>query len=415
MFSESRQGRIDIVLLLTVFVLLVFSLVMITSIGVPKSISLTKPAGMLFPSCGEDGVDCFFLLRRHVFRIGLGFVAMYLGLKIPIRFWRRIAVFLFTAIVITLVAVLIVGSTSNTIARAWFIISSNSIQPIEFIKLGVIFYLAAWMERKGREIADFKNGFLSFCALNAIIVFPVLLQPDFGSTLVFVTVSTAIYFAAGARIRHLALGLLTVCLLGLLLVPNVKYLKYRFIAFLNPTIENCQPEVKEGEKLRNYCWQTEQSQIAVGSGGFFGKGLTQGIQKSYWLPQATDDFIFAASAEELGFMRIIFVVIAYLIIAYRGYMIANYAPDKFTSFTAVGITAWLVTQAFINIAVNIGLMPVTGITLPFISYGGSSMMATLAAVGVLLQISRQTTPYYANSIHRRRDRGTRVPQRRNYR
>ncbi|MBI4994307.1 cell division protein FtsW [Candidatus Peregrinibacteria bacterium] len=414
MQSELRRGRIDMVLLLTVFVLLVFSIVMITSIGVPKSISLTKPAGMLFPSCGEEGVDCFFLLRRHVIRIGIGILAMALFFKIPIRFWRKIAIALFVLIFFALVSVLIFGSSVNTTAKAWFIFYSTSFQPAEAAKLILIFYLATWMERKGRDITDFRNGFLSFCAVTGMMILPVLLQPDFGSTLLFTAIATAIYFVAGARIRHLAVGLLIIFIFTLLVVPNISYLKYRFTAFLNPTIENCQPVVKEGETRRNYCWQTEQAKIAVGSGGVFGKGLTQGIQKSYWLPQATDDFIFAATAEELGFLRIIFIVIAYIIIAYRGFMIASYAPDRFSMLIAAGITTWFIVQAFVNIGVNIGLMPVTGITLPFISYGGTSMLVTLAGVGVLLQISQTTTHSYANSFHRRRDRGARFSQSRGH-
>lgn len=403
------------VLLLTVLVLLVFSVIMITSIGVPKSISLTKPADILFPSCGQDGVDCFFLLRRHVIRIGLGLIALFLALKIPVRFWRKIAIPLFILVFISLVAVLIVGSSVNTTAKAWFIFSDTSIQPAEIAKLVLILYLATWMERKGRDITDFRNGFLSFCAVTLIVIFPVILQPDFGSTLLFAMIATAIYFAAGARIRHLTVGLLVVFLFALIVVPNIHYLNHRFSAFLNPTVENCQPETAPGETRKNFCWQTEQAQIAVGSGGIFGKGLTQGIQKSYWLPQATDDFIFAASAEELGFLRILFIVIAYVIIAYRGFMIANYAPDKFTSLLATGITVWLTGQAFINIGVNIGLLPVTGITLPFISYGGTSMVVTLVGIGILLQISKTTTPYYAHSIHRRRYGGTRTAERRRYR
>jgi cell division protein FtsW len=410
MHIESRHGKIDLVLLLTVCVLLVFSIVMITSIGVPKSISLTKPAGMLFPTCGEEGVDCFFLLRRHFFRIGVGLLALYFFYKIPLRFWKKVAVWLFVGIFLTLVFVLIFGSSANTTARAWLIFSNTSVQPAEIAKLVLIFYLATWMERRGRDITDFNNGFLSFFVVTGIIVFPVLLQPDFGSTLIFATIATSIYFAAGARIRHLALGLLVVFFLTLLLVPNVRYLRYRFIAFMNPTVENCQPEPRPGEIRRNYCWQTEQAKIAVGSGGVFGKGLTQGIQKSYWLPQATDDFIFAASAEELGFFRIFFIVMAYAIFAYRGFMISHYAPDRFQMLIATGITMWLTIQAFINIGVNIGLLPVTGITLPFVSYGGTSMFATLAGVGVLLKISQSTTPFYAHSIHRRRDRGARAAQ-----
>lgn len=403
------------VLMLTVFVLLVFSVVMITSIGVPKSISLTKPRDVLFPSCGENGVDCFFLLRRHAIRILVGFVALFAGLKIPLRFWRRVAIPLFIILFGIMVMVLIVGSTANTTARAWLIFANTSIQPVEFAKIALIFYLATWMERKGKEISDFKNGFLSFCAVTGLIILPVLLQPDFGSTLVFAFIATAMYFAAGARIKHIALGLLVVFLFIIIVVPNVGYLKHRFISFLNPTIENCQPEPKAGEARRNYCWQTEQAQIAVGSGGFFGKGLTQGIQKSYWLPQATDDFIFAASAEELGFIRIILIVVAYVVIAYRGFMIANFAPDRFSQLVALGLTSWLTIQAFVNISVNIGLMPVTGITLPFVSYGGTSMISTLAAVGILLQISKETTPYYGDGFHRRRDRGAYTAQSRYYR
>ena len=413
MREDIRSGRVDMVLLLTVCVLLVFSIIMITSIGVPKSISLTKPSGDFFPSCGENGVDCFFLLRRHVLRIAIGLVGLYFAYKIPVRFWKKLAVTLFIVSVATLFALLIFGSSSNTFARAWFIVASTSIQPVEIIKLVIIFYLARWMESKGREVEDFKKGFISFCTVVGMIVVPALLQPDFGSALVFSVIATSMYFVSGARIRHILLGVASVFLVLLILVPNVHYLRYRFISFINPTVENCQPATKEGETRRNYCWQTEQAKIAVGSGGFFGKGLTQGIQKSYWLPQATDDFIFAASAEELGFIRIIAILACFLIIAYRGFLIAYRTSDKFETLVAVGITMWITSQAFINIGVNTGLFPVTGITLPFVSYGGTSMLATLAGVGILLQISRDTSSY-ANSVHRRGDRRTYLPKYRGY-
>lgn len=414
MYHEIRQGRIDMVLLLTVMTLLIFSVVMILSIGVPKSISLTKPAQSLFPTCGEGPVDCFFLLRRHFLRIAIGILTLFCFLKIPLRFWKKSAIPLFIFIVLLLIAVLFIGSSFNTTARAWLIFSNTSVQPVELAKLALIFYLATWMERKGRDIKDFRNGFLSFCVVTGLMIIPVLLQPDFGSALIFATIATSIYFAAGARIRHLALGLLVVFLITLLLIPNVRYLHYRFAAFMHPTIENCQPPPRPGEIRRNYCWQTEQAKIAVGSGGLFGKGLTQGIQKSYWLPQATDDFILAASAEELGFLRILFVVLAYSIMAYRGFMIAFHAPDRFSMLSATGITMWLTMQTFVNMGVNTGILPVTGITLPFVSYGGTSMVATLAAVGVLLQISKTTTPFYVNSFYRRRNRRTHTAKSRYY-
>lgn len=402
--TAQKPGHIDYVLLLAVVALFVFGLIMITSIGVPKSIQLSKPSGELFPTCGVEGVDCYFLLKRHAIRLGVGLIALIIGMHVPHRFIRKISIPIFLTVFILLISVFIIGSTNNTAAKSWINIYNSSIQPSEIAKLALIFYLAHWMENKGREIRDFRNGFVSFAIVALIIILPVLLQPDLGSTLVFALIAASMYFVAGARWRHIVLGLFVVFLFTLAVVPLTPHLRYRFIAFMRPTVENCQPPVKEDEIRRNYCWQTEQANIAVGSGGFFGKGLTQGIQKSYWLPQATDDFIFAASAEELGFLRILFIVLAYGIIAYRGFTIAHFAPDAFSMLTAAGITAWITFQAFINISVNIGLFPVTGITLPFISYGGTSLATSLAAAGILLHISRYT-PTYAYRIFQRRDRG----------
>lgn len=411
--SAAKPGHVDYVLLLAVLVLFIFGLVMITSIGVPKSIQLSRPASVLFPTCGAEGVDCYLLLKRHAVRLGIGILAFIIGIHLPHRFWRKISIPLFFSVFILLISVFVIGSTNNTAAKSWINLYNSSIQPSEIAKLALILYLARWMENKGREIKDFRNGFLSFAIVASIVILPVLLQPDVGSTLVFAFIAASVYFVAGARWRHILLGLLVVLLFTLVVVPLTPHLRYRFIAFLHPTVENCQPEVKPGETLRNYCWQTEQANIAVGSGGIFGKGLTQGIQKSYWLPQATDDFIFAASAEELGFLRILLIVLAYAVIAYRGFTIAHHAPDTFSMLTAAGITAWITFQAFINISVNIGLFPITGITLPFVSYGGTSLVTSLAAMGILLHISRYT-PSYAYRIYRRRDRGPYLASSRRY-
>lgn len=410
--KSALTGQPDYLLAFTVFMLLLLGVIMITSIGVTKSIALTKPADVLFPTCGVDGVDCYFLFKRHMLRLGIGAVAMLIAMKIPYRFWRSVAIPVFGIMFVMLIAVLLVGTTHNTVAKSWFLIYNNSIQPAEIAKIGLIFYFATWMERKGKDVEDLKDGFIAFCVITMLVILPVMLQPDLGSTLVFAVIMVAMYFMGGARIRHLLLGGLIALLIIGIVLPFHPYLKYRVRAYINPTEENCQP-LAEGIQ-RDYCWQTNQSNIAVGSGGFFGKGLTQGIQKSNWLPQASDDFIFAASAEELGFLRIIFVVIAYGVIAYSGFRIANYAPDRFSMLVATGITTWIVGQAFINIGVNIGLMPVTGITLPFISYGGSSLISTLFGVGVLLNISKHTEPY-ASPVRRRRHGGAYAPARHSYR
>lgn len=387
-----RKLLADKWLLATVFILLIFGLVMITSIGVPKSIELSAPK-ILYPNCSDPQVDCYLLFKNHLIRMTAGIIMMLIATKIPYRFWKRSAAFWYGATILLLFIVLIFGSQYTTFARSWIVLFNTSLQPTEFAKLSLIFYLAHWMERKNKDVGTFQYGFLPFCIVSGLVLIPILLQPDLGGLLVVSLVAVTMYFVAGAKLRHLALGTFVVILGGILIVSTVGRVHDRFQAFLNQD-RNC---------LEDYCWQTEQANIAVGSGGFWGKGLTQGVQKSYWLPQASDDFIFAASAEELGFIRIILVVIAYGVIAYRGYLIAKGAPDRFTMLTATGITSWVVIQAYMNIAINIGLMPVTGITLPFVSYGGSSLVSTLIAVGVLLHISKHAT-IPTNSAGRRGDR-----------
>jgi len=384
-----RKLQADNGLLLVVLALLVFGLVMITSIGVPKSIQLSAP-DILYPNCSDPNVDCYLLFKKHLVRMLIGIGALLVAARIPYRFWRRTSVFWYVATFLLLLVVLFIGSQYTTFAKSWIVLFNTSLQPTEFAKLALIFYLAHWMERKNKDIGTFQYGFVPFCIVTGVLALPILLQPDLGSTLVVMGVAVAMYFVAGAKMRHLALGGFFAFLIAILIIGNVTRVNERFQAFMNQDA-NCRED---------YCWQTEQANIAVGTGGFWGKGLTQGVQKSYWLPQASDDFIFAASAEELGFIRIIFVVIAYAVIGYRGYIIAYNAPDKFTMLTATGITSWVVIQAYMNIAINIGLMPVTGLTLPFISYGGSSLVATLMGVGVLLHISKYATQNTPSSSRR---------------
>ncbi|MBD3328019.1 stage V sporulation protein E [Candidatus Peregrinibacteria bacterium] len=376
-----RKLQADKTLLFLVIGLLLFGLIMITSIGVPKSIQLTAP-DILYPNCGDNGVDCYYLFKNHLIRMLIGIFAMLVVSKIAYRFWKKSAVFIFGATLVLLFLVLIIGSQFTTFAKSWIVIFNTSLQPTEFAKLALIFYLAYWFEKKNKEIGTLQNGFLPFCIVTGIILLPIVLQPDLGSTLVIAGIAVVMYFVAGAKFSHIALGALFAGLIAMVLITGVDRVNERFQAFMNQN-ENCRED---------YCWQTEQANIAVGTGGFWGKGLTQGVQKSFWLPQASDDFIFAASAEELGFLRIFVVVLVYSLIGYRGYTISANAPDRFSQLTASGITSWIVIQAFMNISINIGLLPVTGLTLPFVSYGGSSLVATLIGVGVLLQISK-----YANT------------------
>lgn len=390
--ERGNRKKVDGILLAVVIVLMVFGLVMITSIGVPKSIQLSAPH-VLYPNCDDKGVDCYLLFRNHLVRLMIGFVMLLIMAKVPYQFWKKTAPFWFVLILMLLMIVLFLGSKYTTFAKSWLVLFNTSFQPTEFAKLFLIFYLASWMDKKKEAIKSFQKGFLPFAVILGALTLPVILQPDLGSTLVLAIIATSIYFVGGARLRHLGLGVLVVAVAASVLLSNVSHLRDRFSAFLQ----------SDSSCIEDYCWQTEQSKIAIGSGGFWGEGLTQGVQKSYWLPQATDDFIFAASAEELGFVRMSLLVLAYAVIAWRGYLIAKGAENRFIQLTAIGLTAWIVFQAFINIAVNIALMPVTGITLPFISYGGSSLLSVLVATGVLLQLSKHSN-YENNSSGRRNGR-----------
>lgn len=377
--------EVDHLLMITFLALLVFGLIMIASIGVPKSIHLSAP-DMLYPNCGSDEVDCYLILKNHATRLFIGMLFFVGGMKIHYSFWKKISLWFFALAVGLLITVFFFGADYNTFARSWLSIPSipilQSVQPTEIAKLALIFYFANWLDRKHRdsEISTFQGGFLAFCVVSLLVIGPVILQPDFGSTLVLASIAAGMFFVAGADWKHILLGMVIAGLLSLIAISNSDHLHNRFSAFLNPSAECAE----------DYCWQSEQAKIAVGSGGVWGRGLTQGIQKSYWLPQASDDFIFAASAEEIGFIRVVLVVLAYGIILYKGFQIANYAPDSFARLTAAGITLWISAQALINIMVNIALFPVTGITLPFVSYGGSSMVMTLIAAGILLNISKYT-------------------------
>ncbi len=395
---SKHSKHFDFAIMVSILVLLVFGIVMITSIGVPKSIQLSAPS-LAFPNCDLEGVDCYLLLKNHLLRLAVGLIAFLIALKLNYRFWKKISLPFFLICVIALFAVLIFGAKNNTFAKSWFNIYSNSVQPSEYAKLGLILYFSTWLEKKGDEIKSFKFGFIPFCVVSGLIILPVMLQPDLGSTIVFAATSVAIYFASGARKRDLVFGALVAIFISTILISNIPHLKNRFGAF-----------IAHGQECKEkYCWQSIQSNIAVGSGGAWGRGLTQGIQKSYWLPQATDDFIFAASAEELGFFGVTLWIILYTLIVYRGLQISQYAPNRFAMLTAVGVSIWFGTQAFLNIAVNISLMPVTGLTLPLISYGGSSLVSMLLGLGILLNISKHTHAY-ANSLKRRGDRRSYLPK-----
>ena len=219
---------IDYILGVTIIMLLLFGVIMIASIGVPKSIELTKPATVLYPECGVSGVDCYLLLKKHLIRVLIALGFFIVATKVPFMIWKKSAKYIFAVSFFLLVFVLFAGYTFGSFARGWLVVFNNSFQPAEFAKLGLIFYLATWLEAKGKDIEDVHKGFYSFCILTGLVILPLILQPDLGSTMIFTFIAVGMYFLAGAQYKHLLVGLFGAIVALSIIMPFNDYLKYRF-------------------------------------------------------------------------------------------------------------------------------------------------------------------------------------------
>ncbi len=378
--------RIDLLLLGTTVVLTLFGLAMLASVSVYESYQLT------FRLYGV-GTNSFYLWRTFL-HVLLGIGVMFATTIIPYRVWETFAKLLFFATILLLLLVLIPGINAGWgTSWSWLRVGPFSVQPSEFLKLTLVFYLSVWLQKREQLIGTFKEGFIPFVTLLLISTFLIAIQPDLGSFLVLCAIASAMFFIAGGSIFHLALGGGLAAILGLPIILQKDYIRQRFMAFLYLNDQNIADK---------FGYQIKQALITIGSGGFFGVGYGKSTQKFGYLPEVKGDMIFSAMAEELGFMRLLIVLAMYAILIYRGYRIAEQAPDRFGFLLATGITTWIAVQTLVNIAVNVGLFPLTGLTLPFISYGGSSLVALLAAVGILLNISMHSTT--EASLARRQNR-----------
>jgi cell division protein FtsW len=382
--------KIDLLLLGVTVVLAFFGLAMVASVSVFDSYQITE-------------TNSFYLIRSSA-HIILGLSAMFVCMLVPYRTWGSLALPLFSVTLLLLIAVFVpsigVGDEAGYTARGWLIIGGWSFQPSELLKLTLIFYLAVWMQRREALIGTFKDGFIPFVVLICLSTLLVAIQPDLGSFLVLSVIAITMFFTAGGNILHIITGGSISAALGLPIILNKPYVLNRFAGFFQIILSN-QPIGENTVCSTKAGYQVCQALIAIGSGGFFGLGYGKSIQKFGYLPEVQSDTIFAAMAEELGFMRLMIILALYAVFCWRGYKIALEAPDRFGFLVAVGITTWIGFQTILNIAVNIGLFPITGLTLPFISYGGSSMLMLLSAVGILLNIS-----YYSseNTAVKRRER-----------
>ncbi|MED4603722.1 stage V sporulation protein E [Paenibacillus validus] len=322
--------------------------------------------------------DAFYYLKRQALFAALGVIAMFFMMNTDYWIWKRYAKPALIVCFVLLVAVLIPGiGVVRGGARSWLGIGSFGIQPSEFMKMGMIIYLSKWLSEQKNPITAFTKGLLPPLALVGLAFGIIMLQPDLGTGAVLVGATLLIIYTAGARLQHLSyLGLIGVAgFIGLVIAAP--YRLKRITAFLDPW----QDPLGAG-------YQAIQSLYAIGPGGLVGLGLGMSRQKYSYLPEPQTDFIFSIIAEELGFIGGSCVLILFMVLVWRGMRTAITAPDTFGSLLATGIVGMIAVQVIINIGVVIGMFPVTGITLPLISAGGSSLTLMLTSIGILLNISR---------------------------
>jgi cell division protein FtsW len=313
---------------------------------------------------------------------GIGLIGLIVAMRLDFRHLRYLAIPFYVITLGLLVAVLIpgIGSEING-SRRWIVIPGfGSLQPAEFAKLAIVLYLAHWLDRRGREAKSFWNGLVPFAMLVAPGFFLIAMEPDLGTAGIYSIIAVSIFFMAGANLIYLVAIAGAVGAAAWLMISSTSYQLARIQTFVDPFRD----PLGAG-------YNTVQALLALALGGITGLGLGESRMKFLYLPAPSTDFIFAIIGEEWGLVGTLTVVALFVVIAYQGYRIAITAPDTFSGLVACGITTWLVGQAFVNIMVVTALMPVTGIPLPFISAGGSALTINLAAVGILLSISRETT------------------------
>jgi cell division protein FtsW len=326
---------------------------------------------------GEKYGDAFYFLKKQGKYALAGSLLMGAAMYLDYELWRKMAIPLLVLglILLGLLFVPGMGVTAGGAAR-WLRLPGITVQPAEFVKLGLVFYLASSMTRKKERISSFKFGFLPYVLVLGLILALLLAQPDLGSAMIISGVALMMLLLAGVRWSFVIPLVLAALPAVYFLIMNVDYRRRRILAFLNPW-----------EDPYDTGFQIIQSLVAFGSGGALGRGLGDSQQKLFYLPEAHTDFIFSVIGEELGLIGVIAVSALFLVLVLRGLRIAVYANDPFARYLAFGLSLLLSLEAFVNMSVCLGLLPTKGLALPFISYGGTSLVASMVAVGILLNIS----------------------------
>lgn len=337
-------------------------------------------ASAAFGLLARGQTDIASVVFNHlVLGVGAGLVALVFCAALDYRIWRRFApyIYVFSVLLTALVFVPHVGATLLG-GRRWIIVGPINLQPSEVMKVGSVMMAAAYFTAIRNKIGTWQWGLGGFLAIILVPSLILILQPDIGTLGILCMAVFAIFWVAGARVSHLLIvGIGSLAVLGLL-VLTTPYIRARVDTFINPSAD----QTSQG-------YQIKQSLIAIGSGEFLGRGWGQGIQKFTYLPEPMGDSIFAVAGEELGFIGSAGLIIVFLLFGLRGFYISSRAPDLFGTLLGIGVSTYLTFEAFFNIASMLGVAPLTGIPLTFVSQGGSAMLASLASAGILLSISRQ--------------------------
>ena len=363
----ARKLKFDPVLFLTTILLVGLSIVMVYSASAVVGLE-------------RYGKPSMFLIKQGMWAM-LGMAMLALIMRIDYRTYRE-PIFIWTSLAIAsaaLIAVLFMPPVNN--AHRWFGIAGIGVQPSELAKLIAIFFIAALLERRMHRINELGYALAPIGLLVAGLFGLIMLEPDFGTSMSLVLIAFVMVFAAGLDYRYIAGALLVALPAMYILIMGTAYRRRRVLTFLNPW----EDPLGDG-------FQIIQSLIAIGTGGVWGKGLMNGKQKLFYLPEPHTDFIYSVIAEELGLIGATVVLLCFCIVTWRGLRVALRAPDSFGAFLALGLTTMVAVQAFINISVVLGLMPTKGIPLPFVSAGGSSLLINLIGMGILLNVSQHATP-----------------------
>lgn len=359
------KNPLDFTLLITVFILL--------GLGIITVLSASSPTAL-----AETGNSYKYLIKQMEAAV-IGIFLMFVASKIDYKLWQKNYKIIYFICMILLLAVCALGREAGG-AKRWLDMGFLSFQPSEVAKVGVIIFYSAWLTKNKEKLKTFKYGFVYPLSWLLIPIFFILvLQNHFSATLVICMLAAILMILAGCKIRYFIFVGIPLAALGVfaIIVAGQGFRMQRILTFFDPW-----------QDIKGKGWQIVQSLYAIGSGGLFGVGLGESKQKYLYIPEPHNDFIFAVLAEELGFIGCAIVIILFAILIWRGITIAMKAPDMFGSLLAAGITSMIAIQVLVNIAVVTASMPVTGMALPFFSYGGTALIITLISIGILLSVSR---------------------------